>query len=299
MACYAPLKAYAKPGGGVAFNPKEGFIDRPLKLPCGQCIGCRQLKRQSWAIRCMHEAQMHEKNCFLTLTYDDDHLPLSRSLRIDHWQRFAKRLRKSHGPFRFLHCGEYGETTLRPHYHAIIFGHDFSEDSILLPGTKQNHPLRISASLTTKWHYGFHTIGQVTFDSASYVAKYTTKRLTGPQGKNAIERVDPTTGECWEVKPEYATMSRNHGLGYTWFEKYCSDIYPQNYVVLHGQKFKPPAYYDKLLEERDPELHQKMKQKRRDQLRLHPEDLTPDRLEVRETVCEARLATTAPSRLPG
>lgn len=291
MACYAPLQAYAKPGGGVAFDSKKGYYDRPLQLPCGQCIGCRLEKKRSWAIRCMHEAQMHDKNSFVTLTYDPQHLPPDRGLDVRHWQLFAKRLRKHSGPFRFLHCGEYGLETLRPHYHAIIFGLDFGGDSIPVQRSGNSQfPLRISESLTRLWPYGFHSIGQVTFDSAAYVASYTTKRKTGPQAQLEVQRVDPTTGECWEVQPEYATMSRRPGgLGYSWFEKYCDDIYPDNYVVMKGQKFKPPAYYDDLLERKNPELHRKMKQKRRDTLREHPEELTHDRLQVRETIAQAKI----------
>lgn len=296
MACYAPLKAYAKPGGGVAFDSKEGFYDRPLQLPCGQCIGCRQEKKRAWAIRCMHEAQMHEVNHFLTLTYNNESLPEGSTLVLDHWQKFAKRVRKRHGPFRFLHCGEYGDEKRRPHYHAVLFGLDLSRDlkgnsyvSVRLKASDASaFPLMVSESLTDLWELGYHTLGQVTFDSAAYVASYTTKRKTGKDLAKSIERVDPETGECWEVKPEYATMSRNPGLGAKWFEKYCSDIYPDNYVVMKGQKFKPPAYYDKLLEEKDPELHKKMKEKRRAEIRRHPDELTPERLEVREAVCEAR-----------
>jgi len=244
----------------------------------------------------MHEAQMHEVSHFVTLTYNNENLPEDRSLDVEHWQKFAKRVRKRHGPFRFLHCGEYTDDNLRPHYHAILFGLDLTRDlkgnsyvSVRLRSDDHNSfPLMVSESLTDLWPNGFHSVGQVTFDSAAYVASYTTKRKTGPQADAAVQRVDPDTGECWEVKPEYSTMSRNPGLGATWFEKYCSDIYPDNCVVMKGQKFKPPAYYDKLLKEKDPELHNKMKQKRRDNLRQHPEELTPERLEVREAVCEAR-----------
>lgn len=156
MPCFKPLKAYKAPGG-IAFNSRDGYADLPIQLACGQCLGCRLERKRSWAIRSMHEAQTHEKNCFLTLTYDDAHLPEDHSLDVAHWQRFAKRLRKSHGPFRFIHCGEYGDISLRPHYHALLFGVDFGSDSVPVR-TNNSHPLRVSASLSKLWPYGFHTI---------------------------------------------------------------------------------------------------------------------------------------------
>lgn len=260
-------------------------------------------KKTAWAIRCMHEAQMHRHNHYITLTYDNEHLPENRSLVLDDWQLFAKRVRKRHGPFRFLHCGEYGEKELRPHLHAIMFGLDLSQSKprgkelkrtsyVSVPlkaNDKSKFPLRVHETLTDLWTNGFHTVGAVTFDSAAYVAKYTTKRMTGKKAQAAIERVDPTTGECWEVLPEYATMSRNPGLGATWFEKYCDDVYPDNFVVMKGQKMQPPAYYDELLGRRDPEMQRLMLQKRRNEVSGDAENHSPERLAVREAVAEARL----------
>lgn len=247
-------------------------------------------RKRSWAIRCVHEAQMHEKNCFLTLTYDDEHLPEDRSLVVSDWQKFAKRVRKKHGPFRFMHCGEYGEEGLRPHYHALIFGLDFAEDSVPILRAEK-HPLRISESVQKLWGLGFHTIGEVSFDSAAYVASYVTKQVTGRKAVEwgAYERVDPETGEYWEVAKEYATMSRRPGLGTSWFEKYCGDVYPDNFVVMKGQKFKPPSFYDGLLEQRDKVLHKRMLEQRKSVVRKDGWNMTDERLEVREKCSLAQM----------
>lgn len=94
MACYAPLSAWKKPGGGITFKQSEATGLRPIKLPCGQCLGCRLDYSREWAVRCTHEALLHQENSFITLTYDDEHLPWDRGLRKKHWQDFAKRLRK-------------------------------------------------------------------------------------------------------------------------------------------------------------------------------------------------------------
>ena len=289
MACYKPLKAYRGPNG-IEFNSKAGYADKPLQLKCGQCIGCRLDRTRGWAIRAVHEAQMHEKNAFLTLTYRDQALPDDHGLHVEDWQKFAKRVRKTKGPFRFLHCGEYSEPpNLRPHYHACLFGLDFSEDRVPFE-TRGPNTLYISAELQGLWPHGFATIGELTFDSAAYVAAYCLKKATG-QLAEKYQRVDPDTGECWEVKPDYATMSLKPGLGKTWFERYCADIYPDDFVVLKGTKFRPPKYYDQLLEKDNPELHKKMLQKRRQQIREKPEEIQDDRLQIREKVQIAKLTT--------
>ena len=101
------------------------FIDRPIIIPCGQCSGCRLDRSADFAVRCVHESRMHNKNCFITLTYDDDHLPKYDDLVYDHFQSFMKNLRHECPPgLKFYMCGEYGDKTQRPHYHALVFGHD-------------------------------------------------------------------------------------------------------------------------------------------------------------------------------
>lgn len=274
MACFRPLKAYRKPGGGVAFDGVKGYVDRPLDLPCGQCIGCRLARSRDWAVRCVHEAQLHEASCFVTLTYDEDHLPEDGGLVLRHWQLFAKRLRKELGPFRFFHCGEYGEQTYRPHYHALLFGVDFSSDREVY----QRHPhfLWRSDTLDRVWGMSQHNpIGAVSYETASYVARYVVKKLTGNEAAE-------TYGD---LRPPYVTMSRRPGIGSGWLEKFSSDVYPSDEVVINARRFRPPRFYDKKVGEVDESFLDLIKRKRRDQ--VSREDATPDRLAVREKVAEA------------
>lgn len=285
--CYEPIKAYKGPDG-IKFNSKDGYGDMPLKLNCGQCLGCRMDRKRSWAIRCMHEAQMHENNCFVTLTYDNEHLPEDQSLDVTHWQKFAKRLRKAHGSFRFMHAGEYGEKTLRPHYHALLFGLDF-RDTVELSSGPNQHKLRVSASLSKIWTAGFHAIGDITFDSAAYVASYCVKKTTGKKAAQEYARLDPETGEYWEVKPEYGTMSRRPGLGSAWIDKYQDDVYPDNFVVINGQKWKPPNYYDKRLAKKNPLLHSKMLEQRQKQVKENKWNYTEERLQTRKELMWAKI----------
>ena len=109
MACYYPLKGYraraVNPKTGkrsIVFDSSLGFMDMPVEFACGQCIGCRIERSRQWAIRCVHEAQLYEANCFITLTYAPEHLPKNGSLVLEHFQKFMKRLRKRVGFVYFL-----------------------------------------------------------------------------------------------------------------------------------------------------------------------------------------------------
>jgi len=101
MPCYSPITGYRSkeinPTGkrSIVFNPaKAEQRDQALQISCGQCIGCRLERSRRWAVRCMHEAQMHRYSCFLTLTYSDEFLPSDGTLVLKDFQDFMKRLRK-------------------------------------------------------------------------------------------------------------------------------------------------------------------------------------------------------------
>ena len=269
MPCTRPMLASVIDGSmrflpqGPSVRHREAPEGRFLELPCGQCMDCRLRKARDWALRMTHEAKSHDRNCFLTLTYNDEHLPSDWSLNVRHWQLFAKRLRRRGYKFRFYHVGEYGERSARPHYHACIFGQDFREDRKLVKVDKNGYRLYHSEVLDRTWGKGFHLIGELTFDSACYVAKYVTKKVTSRSaflqpGGSPYQRVDPSTGEVWTVRPEYATMSRGgkgadgvqlRGIGNSFFHRYWKEIYVTDSVVSKGREFKPPRYYDKLLKE--------------------------------------------------
>lgn len=258
MACYHPLLAYygkeVNPATGrrpIVFNPRDGFSDMRLKLPCGQCIGCRLERSRQWAIRCMHEAQQHEQNSFITLTYEDKYLPEGGSLSVRDWQLFAKRLRRRGAEFRYFMCGEYGDQLSRPHYHACLFGFDFPDREQITGG---RHPLYSSKLLDSCWPYGFTAIGDVTFESAAYVARYCVKKITGEKAD------DHYNG----IQPEFTTMSRRPGIGTPWLEDYLEDVYPSDEVVIRGGiKSRPPRFYDSTLEKWDEQLHESVKKARK------------------------------------
>jgi len=303
MSCYSPIKGYRGRDGIVRFQRPTDTMIVLAEVPCGQCIGCRMDKSRDWALRCIHEAQSHQENSFVTLTYEDSQLPLVGSLNVRHWQLFAKRLRHRiqqepfrtpqetpkppRKTFRFFHCGEYGEREGRPHYHAAIFGLDFHEDRKFYK-VKRGNTYYTSKILEDTWGHGFAIIGELTFQSAAYVARYITKKITGDQAAAHYQHIDQATGAVSQLKPEYTTMSRRPGIGKNWFEKYRTDVFPHDYVVANGARCRTPKYYDNEYELSDADDFALIRAQRRRLAARRIKNNTPERLAVRERVQEAK-----------
>ena len=295
VACYHPLDGYRRADGGWQTG-RAGSIGLRMTVPCGRCIGCRLERSRQWAVRCMHEAQMHPDSCFVTLTYSDENVPETGSLDRAAFQRFMKRLRRKLEPvsLRYFHCGEYGDQFGRPHYHACIFGTGFPDRTRWT--VRGGNEVWRSEILEEAWPLGHSEIGSLTFESAAYAARYATKKLaadasmdeeTYRRWKERYERVNPLTGEVVELEPEYATMSNRPGIGRKWIEKYLYDVYPHDHVISRGFPAKPPRYYDQVLEELDPAMAEEVYARRvaeRDR-----ENQTPERLQVREVCTKKRL----------
>lgn len=302
MPCYKPIQAFQCVDGSIVFSELRRFdVSRSLQLPCGQCVGCRLERSRQWAVRCMHEASLYDRNCFITLTYSPEHLPADGSLRYADFQLFMKRLRKRFKghrevpgsaeprPIRFYMCGEYGETFGRPHYHACLFNFDF-EDKVHLMRTKSGSRVFRSKALEELWPFGFSSIGAVNFESAAYVARYVMKKITGDAAKSHYERVDPDTGEISQLIPEFNKMSLKPGIGGAWFDKYSSDVYPRDYVVVNGRKVKPPRYYDKLFADDYPVEFEGIQYSRYLDALSRVSDNTSERLAVKEKVAIASVS---------
>lgn len=285
MACYHPIPAFQGGSEPPRLYPPVGTAN--LELPCGKCIGCRTDRATHWALRAEHEASRWEHNTFLTLTYDDDSLPPNGHLVAAHLRNFLKRLRKNADSprsrvdsdrsatrangtpigIRYLACGEYGDRTGRPHYHAVLFNCGFS-DAEPLGGQSDTRKLFTSETVGSCWTdpktgrpYGNHSIGDATGAAAAYVAQYTLKkqyipREWGPDRRAGYwedEWVDPETGEYFPPrfieKPQpFLRMSLRPAIGYTWLQKYSSDL-THGYIVANGRRHGIPRYYkDKLTE---------------------------------------------------
>lgn len=212
--------------------------------------------------------------------------------------------------FKFFGCGEYGEVcyycTLhkskcscpaykpmlgRPHFHLILFGYDVPVETMKLWSIKRGNPLYVSDTIADAWdHKGFHTIGNVTFQSCAYVARYVTKKYSGENAKKHYERVDRETGEIFNLVPEFVRMSRGgppdksgkqqFGIGKEWVDKFKGDL-DKDFITIAGRKFSLPRYYDSFFDEDTLTIK---KAKRRREARKRKEDNTPDRLRVKEKI---------------
>ncbi|WNK13580.1 MAG: replication initiator protein [Microvirus sp.] len=286
MACFYPIQAYKLENGQISFNEK-GNVLQAISLPCGRCVGCRLEKSRQWAIRCIHEAQMHTHNCFITLTYNQEHYEYD--LRYKHFQSFMRRLRKTYPgkPIRFYMAGEYGETNGRPHFHACLFGIDFA-DKRIFKNLPSGSFLYTSASLERLWPFGYSTVGDVTFESAAYVARYILKKQTGKNAETHYQSCDDRTGELRPIRAEFNKMSLKPGIGATWLNKYHPDIYPKGLVIHQGQKMKPPKYYDKYFKKINPQQYEDLQYERIKNFNY--EDNTQSRLSDKERVTKAKLS---------
>ena len=299
MPCYKPLAAYRYAIVGkaskIAFLKSGETIPTKaeyLRIPCGQCTGCRLDHSKMWASRCMHESRLHDHNCFITLTYNDQNLPPDQGLRKGHFQLFMKRLRKyANKPgIKYLHAGEYGETK-RPHYHACLFGFDLP-DKRFFKENDQGDIIYTSGILDLLWGKGFSTVGDLTWQSAAYTARYSLKKLNGEKANQAdpvtgllhYERTHLHTGEITPVIPEYATQSRNPGLGKGFLEEYMDDIYPWDEVIVDGHAIRPPRYYDNIYEIENEIEMEEIRKRRIKTMEKYVQDNTRARLRTKEAV---------------
>lgn len=226
----------------------------------------------------MHERQTSEHAAFVTLTYDDKHLPEDRQLDPDHLKNFLKRYRKNTAPIRYLASAEYGPKKGRPHFHLLMFSEfPLFPDRKFWKNGKKGHAYFNSETLDRTWHdQGYGVIGDVTLDSAQYVARYILgKQKSRPENPDytkgpipkrqlATHHLNPQTGEL--TRSEFNRMSTNPGMGSAWFHKYWQDIYPNDTCLLDGTIHQPPRYYDKLLDRINPSLLETVKEKRQKKL---------------------------------
>jgi hypothetical protein len=238
---------------------------------------------KDWAVRCHHESTLHEYNCVLTLTFDEDNISKNGSLNKEDPVNFVKRLRtfisrskdlKTKYPhlykkkISYLYCGEYGEKFQRPHYHIIIFGFDFP-DKIYLKDSKSGDQMFTSKMLESLWTYGFHTIGQMSMASAMYCASYVTKFVT--MDERADIYTNKQTGEI--MQPEFGHGSRRPALGLNWLKQYSQEIATHNSIIIANQTYRIPRYYLKKMEELFPNRFENLKIKREERLDGTPPDM--------------------------
>lgn len=301
MKCYNPRLAFVNPNGGKPLFTKymwSNFIHelgqfrspekfkhpsgstKPLKMPCGKCEACRLEHARQRAVRCMHEFKScGEKGAFLTLTYNDEHLPPGGSFNEQDIVLFVKRFRKALAPrvIKTFGCAEYGDIEGRPHFHLLVFGFDFPDRYYWRGSSEHGSGFESyrSPMLDSLWRLGYSELGTLTFASCSYVARYTQKKC----------KKKPENG----LLPEKAVcISRRPGIGSDYFDKYKDDFYSIDAVVLEidGKITKQgiPRYYDRLLEKYDPERYAEIKLDREQKRPQSEPDNTEERMAARKAV---------------
>lgn len=305
MSCFRPLQAWThkekKTENGkklIIFNKirnknTDSYLE-PVLLPCGQCIDCRLAYSKEWAIRCTHEMQLHDDNCFITLTYEDRFLPKNRTLVKDHLNKFIRRLRREIYPktIRYFGCGEYGEETKRPHYHIIVFGFHPHDKSFL--SISNGNTLYDSKLIRRCWRYGNISVSDANFQTAAYVARYVTKKVNNktPSTDRHGRRFPSKAEHYGERIQEFSVMSRRPGIASQWIKKFPGSVYPDDFVVMQGnKKFKPPKYYDKKLELDNPKQYDKIKNDRKLKALENKDnqlDVIIERLDAKQKVQEAK-----------
>lgn len=295
MKCLRPVRYYRDDKGNVSHNPNNVKVAAEGFRPCQYCINCRLRRAESNAIRMVHESQFHSQNSFITLTYDDDHLPPNSNLRYDDVSDWLKRLRRRldktsyKNSLSLYRVGEYGGETSRPHYHMVLFGFDFRDTSIKYKGI-QNAVTQSSKTddrvyykstfATDSWANGFVDIGNVDYSTCLYTAKYVTKKLYGRDAYGELESERSSSSKGFKY-PKFIRKPKNHPsyniiphplaglrtsypIGHRWIEKYYRDVYPHDFIVHSGKKLQPPRYYDDWLAINHPKLFSEVKRKRED-----------------------------------
>ena len=271
---------------GTGINKKYQLIQ------CGKCIGCRLDYSRDWATRGYLEMMNSKNNYFVTLTYDNEHLPVPKQMTIEktgeiitEWdmkrfgidwngtlvkkdiEQFMDTLRHkmardpyNHRGIRYCLCGEYGELNRRPHYHIILFNCPLPIESFYCPRLKWEEAIYYQNTIIEEcWTKGISNITQCSWNTIAYVARYITKKQYGEHSQEHYARL----GQI----PEFMQMSLKPAIGWYYYEQHKDKIYEQDSIIIKNrtgiQAVKPPKYFDKLYEKENPKHMEEIKAKRR------------------------------------
>lgn len=280
---YHPAKIFGKD-----LLDKQGYVyhrnnERYQLIPCRNCIGCRLDYSRQWANRGYLEMKYHKETWFVTLTYDDDHLPLPEEVTTkdgitytdngkwntgildkNHFTRFLHDIRQIYERetgktgIKFMGCGEYGDPkkTFRPHYHFILYGIEFPTKTLYEPRFSEGNVYYRQKWIEQAWKYGISNVSEANWQTIAYVARYITKKING-------EGSEDQYAAAGKIK-EFFRASR--GIGKQYYIDNKDKIYKTDKItVAHGDQAitsTPPKYFDYLLEKEDKEKSKKLKKKR-------------------------------------
>lgn len=214
-------------------------VDLLIPIPCGHCFACRRDKIRMWQDRLCFEA-VGKPSTFLTLTYDDNHMPKDKSVHLEDWQRFHDRLRHVKGvpKYKYFVTSEYGSVNYRPHMHVCLINFDWQR-------------FELYSAIDHAWEQkGFFSCSSLSPGRIRYTLKYMSKELSGDY-KNDYELLG--------LKPLFHTMSK--GIGRDWFFRNIESIREHKGYFLDGKLRPLPRYWkDLLLASEDLSNHDFLKQ---------------------------------------
>lgn len=242
-------------------NPR-GFFDvynfvKEYSVPCGKCVGCQKDRAKVWSMRLMAEYKTSINAYFITLTYDEEHLPKNNQVNKKELQKFFKSLKDfyrynfNYFGIRYFAVGEYGSNSWRPHYHFIVYNipldsTDFELFNIKVPKNDFLFRLREreqsssgvlfeSLFLRKLWNKGINRIGRVSIESCSYVARYCNKKINRDIDiKKALESIN--------FQPEFMICSKN--LGKNWYLQNTENLLNNNLkMTFQGKIVGVPRYF--------------------------------------------------------
>lgn len=244
------------------YDLQAKYGDQLVMIPCGQCEACIEQRTKSWAVRCCLEAAQYENNCFVTLTYNPSNLP-KNGVNLADVQRFIKNLRNEFGSgIRYFGAAEYGSLG-RAHYHLILFNF-FPSDAKCLTQNPYGGFYYKSKILERLWRtkkkladgqyhqLGFVSVGEVSFNSCAYVARYCQKKIGKELGVVGVNK-------------EFSFMSRRPGIGENYFKEHFDSLLSTDTIYgQFGGRFSVSSfrYFDKLIEKVDPEKLEDLKSQR-------------------------------------
>lgn len=239
------------------------------RYSCGQCIDCRLRYSKEWATRITCESALYENNLFVTLTYDDDHLPRSKkcptlsTLDYRHLELFMKRfrecLRRDYGfvGVRYYACGEYGDTSQRAHFHICFFNlpDELMQELRFYKTSFCGDVYTISDYIQRIWGNGIVVCGDLNFQSAAYVARYVCKKLKGKEKLSELDELG--------ISNQDSRMSLKPGIGSEYFHLFKDQIYKNDEMFLPAVgRVCVSRYFDKLMDLDDPVFLAELKAKR-------------------------------------
>jgi hypothetical protein len=218
-------------------------------------MACRVARTSEWTTRILHEL-IGKPGCFVTLTYNNDHLPADGGLVKADLQMFIKRLRKFLGDtkIKYYACGEYGEKTNRPHYHLLIIGWMPELQRLYRPD--KNHC--VSRDIELLWRLGNNTTGNPDREAIQYVVGYIRKKLNGSMFLNKFGNIQ----EPFQLQSQ--------GIGKDYAIAHKDTILSDKGITRNGHNVGLPRYYRKKLIDKDSEdellYYQKCEQKRQEKI---------------------------------